>query len=851
MQPSPRFLSIRLATVCALGVVAARGAQPASGGFQPDDRGHADVVMPFIKQNCIQCHGSKRQKGDLRLDTLPNDFLDPATAKKWAEVLNTVNSHEMPPEDEGQPTPESAGKFTDWLTVEHGRAERSKRDSGLLMRRINRAEYNCTIRDLVGVDFSPAGTFPEDAPAGGFDNIAEALTISPLQLELYYSAARRILDRAIVEGDQPPPLKWHFEPEEHNDGSDGARVKRDGRNVKVSKGPDPVESGFTVIHHAGWNNVVAIKDFTLPHEGEYIIRFRAAGRVPNRQQVIEAATAVLGRRLAEKTTKGPSKYYQAIHDADLEHVKTHRMYNYGPPRVKVTTLIGGVPKVVAEIDIDATEEQPGIYEIPVAMTRQKTSFQLEYSYSIPTLIERDWQVKRDFPVPLLLIDWVELESRNHAVWPPEHHRKLVGDAGNADEIDRARKILARFMPRAFRRLVTPQEIESRLQLFKDVRPFKPSFNEAIKVPLASVLTSPKFLFLVEPSAGGDDRSLTTFELATRLSYFLWSSMPDETLFRLASSGELRKPGVLAAQVDRMLADPKSEALVTNFAAQWLGLRKVGSNPPVNSKYPEYDRHLEVSMVAESEAFYREILQHHLDVRNYNKSDFVTINERLARFYGIPGVRGDHFRRLPAPPESHRGGIVTQASIHTITSNGTRTSPVSRGVWVLKTMLNTDPGLPVANAGEIGSKVPGIDKATVRQRLSIHRELASCARCHDKIDPLGFALENFDATGEWREREATAWNGRPDLKDPPIDASATMPDGTEFVGARGLQEELLKQQDRFLTGLSAKLHTYALGRELGFSDQPMVDAGAAAMKKHNYTLRSLIHAIVTSESFSSK
>lgn len=807
--------------------------------------------MPFFEKHCIECHGSRIQEGDLRLDKLPNDFLDPATAKKWAEVLNTVNSHEMPPEDEDQPTPEDAGKFTDWLTAELGRAEMAKRGSGMLMRRINRAEYNNTIRDLVGVDFSPAETFPQDAPAGGFDNIADALTISPLQLELYYSAARRILDRVIVEGDQPPPLKWRFEPEEHNDGSDGVRLKRDGRNVKVSKGKNPAENGFTVIHHTSWDTSIDVKDFNLPHEGNYTIRFRAASRIPNRQQVIEAAKAVLDRRLAEKTTKGPSKYYQDIYDADLEQIKTHRMYDYGPPRVKVTTLIGGVPKVVAEMDIDATESAPGIYEIPVAMTQQKTSFQLEYSYSIPTQIERDWQVKRDFPVPLLLIDWVELEGPIQPAWPPEHHRKLLGDADDADEIERARKILARFMPRAFRRLVTPLEIEARLELFKNVRPAKASFNEAIKVPLSSVLTSPKFLFLVEPASGADDRSLTPFELASRLSYFLWSSMPDETLFRLASSGELRKPGVLAAQVDRMLADPKSEALVTNFAAQWLGLRKVGSNPPAKSKYPEYDRHLEVSMVAESEAFFREILHHDLDVRNFIKSDFVTINERLARFYGIPGVRGDHFRRVPVPPESHRGGVVTQASIHSITSNGTRTSPVLRGVWVLKTMLNTDPGLPVANAGEIGSKVPGIDKATVRQRLSIHREAAACARCHNKIDPLGFALENFDAAGEWRDREATAWNGRPDLKYPAIDASAKMPDGSEFVGVRGLQDELLKQQDRFLVGLSAKLHTYALGRELGFSDQPMIDAGAAAMKKQGYTLRSLIHSIVTSDSFSSK
>jgi len=268
-------------------------------------------------------------------------------------------------------------------------------------------------------------------------------------------------------------------------------------------------------------------------------------------------------------------------------------------------------------------------------------------------------------------------------------------------------------------------------------------------------------------------------------------------------------------------------------------------------YPEYDRHLETSMVDESEAFFREILRHDLDARNLIKSDFVTINERLARFYGIPGVKGDAFRRVPAPPEAHRGGVVTQASIQTITSNGTRTSPVSRGVWVLKTMLGTDPGLPVANAGDLASKVPGIGQATVRQRLQIHREAASCARCHDKIDPLGFSLENFNAAGEWRDHEAQAWNGRSAKDDPVIDASARMPDGTEFKGVEGLQTQLLKQEDLFFNALASKLFTYALGRELGFSDRPMVRAATTEMKKRGSTLRSLILAVAASDRFSTK
>jgi hypothetical protein len=261
--------------------------------------------------------------------------------------------------------------------------------------------------------------------------------------------------------------------------------------------------------------------------------------------------------------------------------------------------------------------------------------------------------------------------------------------------------------------------------------------------------------------------------------------------------------------------------------------------------------LETSIVGESEAFFREILHNDLDVRNFIRSDFVTINERLGRFYGIPGMKGDVFRKVPVPEGVQRGGIVTQASILTTTSNGTRTSPVKRGTWILKTLLGIDPGLPVANAGEIAPKVPGIDKATVRKRLEIHRELEQCARCHNKIDPLGFALENFNAAGEWREQEGFGYKGRIGKNDPKIDASSEMPDGTKIVGVAGLQSALLQQEDRFLTALASKVLTYALGRELALADQPTVKAAVDHLKQNGRTLRSLIKFVAVSEPFESR
>ena len=819
------------------------------------------TVTPFMRDYCVKCHGPEKQQAKLRLDTLPDNFDDPATKSKWAAVVNVLNSHQMPPPNEKQPLTENAGKLTDWITHELGRAEVAKRSTHVVLRRLNRAEYNNTIRDLVGVDFQPADQFPEDPPAGGFDNIGKALTVSPLHMEMYYAAARQIMDRALVEGAQPPLLKWHFEPEENRLGMDQFRVKRDGQSILLNSGANPVErlggSDFTVIHHESWDKGIDFRGFALPYDGEYILRFRAAGRVPDRAQVVASAKRILQKRYDESMASNPlpKANYQQQMEEDLKHFRTHRAYDYGPPRIKITQHLGSAPHVIVEMDIDAPETAPKVYEVHAHFTKQDAGIDLHYAYSLPHYLENFWmQGKDEFARPVLLVDWVELEGPIYPVWPPQSQRNLLPELAvkGQSETELARAVLKRFMPRAYRRPVTPQEIEAKVALFQKYRADKPTFLEAMKLPLAAVLASPNFLYLVEPerSAGGSQR-LTGYELASRLSYFLWSSMPDDTLLQLAATNALCKPDVLSAQVNRMLANPKSEAFVKNFTGQWLGLRKVGANPPSENLYPDYDRHLETSMVRETEGFFSELLHNNEDARNLIKSDFVTINERLARFYGIPGVRGDAIRKVSAPTDSHRGGLITQASIQTITSNGTRTSPVTRGVWVLRTLLGTDPGLPIANVGEIATKVPGIDRATVRQRLQIHRQNPACARCHDKIDPLGFAMENYNACGEWRDREGHGYAGRIQTDDPLIDTSSTMPDGTPIKGVDGLQSQLLKREDLFLNTLASQMTTYALGRELGFSDQPAIRASVSAMKRHGYSVRSLITTIVNSDQFTSR
>ena len=824
-----------------------------------DGAGYRQTVAPFLKKYCGDCHGGEKPEGEFAVDAarLANNFGDVSARGKWREVVNVLNSHEMPPEKETQPTPKEVAAVVDWITEQTVQAELILRERTVVLRRLNRQEYRNTIRDLIGIDFDTSG-FPQDPPAGGFDNNGGALTLSPLHVEMYLQAAQQIVDRALVEGDRPAGIKWRFEPKVADMDRTRVRLDKD-NNAIVNGGNNQMEGNWVVVHHERWDKGVNARDFRVPVAGLYTIRVQAAGRSPNRKQVIASAEKFLANRRDEQDAKNPAgkKYTQAQYDNDLQHFQTDRMYEYGPPRVKLGLQLGPLPRTVAEFDADGTPDRPRVHEFVTRFTTEKAGVGFEYAYAIPKVLENFWMQGHDnFARPELLISWFEIEGPLYDAWPPTSHTRIL--FASPDQKSREEKyvrdVLTRFMTRAFRRPVQPAEVESKLALFRANRKGK-SLVEAIKLPLIGVLTSPHFLYLVEKQEPQQTvrqpQSLSSYELATRMSYLLWSSMPDDELAQLADSGKLSDPKVRAAQVDRMLAAPRSTAFVKNFVGQWLSLRDVGANPPAADLYPQYDRHLETSMVGESEAFFAEILQHDLDARQLIRSDFVTINERLARFYDIPGVKGDSFQKVSVPAGVHRGGIVTQASILTVTSNGTRTSPVKRGTWILKTLLNTDPGLPVANAGEIAPKVPGIDKATVRQRLEIHRQLPQCARCHAKIDPLGFALENFNAAGEWRDQEGFGYKGRIGRDDPRIDASSKMPDGTEIVGVEGLQAAMLKQEDLFLSSLASKLLTYACGREMGLADQPTVKAAVAEMRRKNYTIRSLIQFVVNSPEFSAR
>lgn len=808
------------------------------------------AIAKFFANHCSKCHSKAAKESEFRIDeTLFPSFEDPALRERWSEIVNALNSHEMPPESEPQPAVADVTQVVDWITDGIVAAELKLRENQVVMRRLNRVEYRNSIKELTGIDFD-ISNFPQDPPAGGFDNIGSALTFSPMQMELYLEAAQQVMAKGLVEGEQPPSIRWRFEIDSGD--SDSNRVVVDGQRPIVNGGNNRVQDGYKLVHHDSWDKKLNVRDFAMKDAGVYIVRIRAAGSVPERRQVVESAKTILQKRLDEQMANNPKgeKWHREQMERDLAHFQNDRMYDYGPARAKLVLDLGGQPRTITEFDVTGSLAEPKIYEIPVEFTKQRAGITVEYAYSIPRVLENFWfQGADSFARPELLVDWIEIEGPIHPTWPPESHRRIISEEiENKQEEEWSEKVVGRFVRRAFRRPVSREEARPYVEIFANARKQGLTQIEALRSALGAVLVSPNFLYLVETRANEADTKLNPHQLASRLSYFLWSTPPDAQLMKDADQKKLVDPATITKQVERMLNDPRSEELVRNFTDQWLGLREVGANPPAADLYPQYDRHLEISMIEEGRALFRTILRDDKNVLDFIDPKYVVINERLARYYGFKDVRGDRFQVVPVAAGHPRGGILTQTAMLCITSNGTRTSPVKRGTWILKNVLGTDPGLPVANAGDIAPKVPGIDKATVRKRLEIHRELPQCARCHDKIDPLGLALENFNASGEYREQEGFGYKGRIERDDPKIDASAQLPDGTKINGAVDLKVAVRKQEDLFLKCLAQKFLTYALGRETTLADQPTIDEIVAKTKKSGYRLKGMVQAIVESEAF---
>jgi hypothetical protein len=541
---------------------------------------------------------------------------------------------------------------------------------------------------------------------------------------------------------------------------------------------------------------------------------------------------------------------------------------------------------------DAPAEEPAVVEFVDHLDARNTIRILPYGLASAQTVHKAGADSYDGPG--LAVEWVEVEGPLYDAWPPESHRRIFGDLEQSpapaynqsdrvevvskDPLADADRVLRRFARRAFRRTVTDEDLRPFLDLVEARLSAKQSFERAVRVGLAAIMIAPEFLYLREPAPTAC-RELDDFALASRLSYFLWSTMPDEDLLALAEQGRGRAAGaigdgtectvffglsdsaVIRAQVERMLNSPKAAAFTENFVGQWLGLRDIDFTEPSHLLHPEFDEMLKASMVRETELFFSEVLKNDLSLTNFVHSDFTMLNGRLAKHYGIPGVEGWEFRKTPLPADSHRGGMMTMASVLKVTANGTNTSPVTRGAWVLDRILSTPPPRPPENVPALEPDIRGA--TTIREQLAKHRQIASCAACHARIDPPGFALESFDVIGGWREHyrlsgwrrgaEEVTVDGRkmPYYRGLKVDPADVLPDGRAFANIDELKQLLLADKDQLARALTTRLVTYATGGSPRAADQPAIEAIVGKVREKNYGFRSLIHEIVQSELFRMK
>ena len=764
----------------------------------------------FFRQHCVKCHGPQQQKGQLRLDTLAAPGTSDEAAELWSTVVAMVESGEMPPEGEPRPAANDVAQLLDWA----GRELAKTVERPPALRRLNRVEYENTIRDLLGIHTELADLLPADDTVQGFDNVAGGLGLSSILMERYLEAADLAFESTIRRIRPLPPATRRAVLMEEKNNIDSVRQKRGGVIERA---------GAFVDFTPGWPP--ARIDASHPIEaGQYRCRIAVWPHEPNEHRTLAAAVYV-----------GPL---------------------FGP----------GKRNFIGMFDVTGTPENPRIIEFTTWMGEGHTMHILPWVYP-EHVTYRDKHEAR----PGVGIVWAETFGPLDQEFPSKAQKQLFGESATislaegrpvyirhrrgarAHYVDSSaphddlRRILTEFAPRAFRRPVDDSVVEPFVQLATSRLDQGAGFEDAVRIGITAMLCSPHFLLL------NHEETVDDYTIASRMSYFLWSSMPDDELLRLAAEGKLRDSKVRRAQVDRMLADPKIERFVDNFTGQWLDLREIEFTTPDALLYPEYDELLLRSMVAETQGFFRHVLDNNLSVLNFVDSDFAVLNQRMAEHYGIPGIRGhEQFRVVQLPEDSVRGGVLTQASVLKVTANGTTTSPVTRGVWVLDKLLGQPPAPPPAGVPAVEPDIRGA--VTIRQQLEKHRSIESCARCHSRIDGPGFALEEFDVIGghrDWYRSLSDKGQRLPKVRyrvGPDVEKGGRLHDGREFADFQSFRKLLLEDGDTVARALAEKLLIYGCGRPVTARDRHVVEAVVAAAQRDNFGLRSMIHAVVDSELF---
>ncbi len=803
MRLRREFIALPVALVAALCLV--RTPENPTVAAQPKaDAAFKAEGVAFLKKHCLACHSGEKPKADLALDKYPDDASLLKDRKTWLRVLDTLKAGEMPPPAKPQPSVAERDAFTKVVGDVFEKHDRTaKPDPGrVTMRRLNRNEYNNTIRDLTGIDFNPAEDFPSDDVGYGFDNIGDVLTLPPVLLERYLAAAETIMARAVTP--VPPPITarwqgaWFTEPA-------GPKVptKNNWRIISVGK-DDAIATG--PVH-----TPVKVPDNGA---GEFTLRTKVYAETTGKKPVKIALIACCDKTAPGVATDDDVKQLSGAHVQGLRPFKI----------VQIAEVPDRTEKDAKQITAKLGPT-PGLHKIAVALVKPE----------------------EDEPEPKLYMQFMSLDGPLDS--RPNTHKALLACDEKKPVAERSREVLERFATRAYRRPVTKDELARLLKLADARLSAGDKWEAAMQFAMTAVLVSPKFLFRVElddrptsvADASGSPYPLDEYQLASRMSYFIWSSMPDQELFDLAAKKQLTAN--IDAQVKQMLRDPKATALVDNFVMQWLQLQPLKNATPDPKKFPQFNEQLRAAMFTETKLFFGEIVREDRRILDILDGDFTYVNGPLARLYGIPhGPKGgrreyEDFVRVELKG-TNRGGVLTQASVLTVTSNPGRTSPVKRGRYVLEQLLGTPPPPPPANVPELEKDGKPVNAGTLRQQMEAHRKNPACANCHAKMDGLGFGLENFDALGGFRAKDGDA----------AIDSSGELPGNVKFSGPAELKAVLLGKKDLFAKCLTEKMMTYALGRGLEFYDRRAVDAITAALAKNNYKFSVLVAEIVKSDPF---
>ncbi|MEM7232066.1 MAG: DUF1592 domain-containing protein [Planctomycetota bacterium] len=850
-SPSPQILRVALLAGLAVFVLFGRA-------FAEESTSKPRAVLPrkhfrVFQRYCLDCHDSESKKGGIDLEKIPFELSkDIPTADLWAKVLNAINSGEMPPKRKKQISAAEKIAFLEDLSTQMVTARRILSDSGgvIALRRLNRREYRNTVEELVGVR-PDVSTLPDDQANSGFDTSGASLFFSSDQLEQYLALARRTLELAIQPVDQPKRVV-RIEPEEKYTEEYAG---------KLAEGRDKLARARAFLAQSG----KPATEFGFVDAGQAKKQARGGGKfLPQLEAYLERPETKHGATLISRIKGGITKVSTRAMDGGRGKTLLLRVRTAAYPGVtpryhylefSMRSWSHGYTTQIGWRKVSGTIEKPQLIEFRVSVPAgERVQFSVHQRTHQGRGDKKLWTVhQKKNPIgtpPGLWVDWLEVVPGRSEGLSAAASRIFFDRPEGWNDRRYALEVIRRFAVRAFRaREPAPEYLGKLLERFAAKRKAGLRFREALIEPLSIVLSSPSFLYMVESSGG--DESLTDLELAVRLSYFLWSAPPDQELLSVARERRLSDPEVLRKQTSRLLADGKVDRFVRGFVHQWLHLERLGMFQFEATLYPTFDNGARENAREEVYQTVHAMLRERLPLGTLLKADFVIVNDLLADYYGLDGVEGHEFRKVSLPTGSPRGGLLGSAAVLAMGSDGLRTSPVERGAWVLRYLLNDPPAPAPANVPQI-SRLEG-KVLSSRQLQQAHQEEPQCAQCHRKIDPIGFGLENFDAVGKWRDIEIVVKGARKRSRSHEfsIEPAGQLPNGAKFSDFRSLRDAVAQQSDAFARGFAESLIAYGLGRPYGFTDRELADAMLKNASEHDYELSCFVHALVQSKKFRSK